>query len=66
MSLRPKAILLTPMVNDAGKIRQLKLDAQNTNLMVEDENAHVSIDIDGETIDKINSNKQHTTYCLLS
>ena len=43
-------------VNDAGRIRLLKLNSRKTKLMVVgDENANVSID--GETIDKVNSFK---------
>ena len=43
-------------VNYAGRIRLLKLNARKTNLMVVgDENANVCIDVDGETIDKVNS-----------
>ena len=39
-------------------IRILKLNARKNKLMVEgDENANVSIDVDGETIDKVNSFK---------
>ena len=45
-------------INYAGKIRLLKLNARKTKLMVVgDENANVSIDVDGETIDKVNSFK---------
>ena len=47
-------------VNDAGRIRLLKLNARKTKLMVVlvgDDNANVSIDIDGETIAKVNSFK---------
>ena len=45
-------------VNDAGRIRLLKLNARKTKLMVVgDENTNVSIDVDGETIDKVNSFK---------
>ena len=46
-------------VNDAGRKRLLKLNAQKTKLMVlvGDENTNVSIDVDGETIDKVNSFK---------
>ena len=44
-------------VNYAGRIRLLKVNAQKTNLMVGDENANVSIDVDGETIAKVNSFK---------
>ena len=45
-------------VNDAGRIRLLKWNARKTKLMVVgDENANVSIDVDGETIDKVNSFK---------
>ena len=40
-------------INDAGRIRLLKLNARKIKLMVVgDENADVSIDIDGETIAK--------------
>ena len=43
-------------VNDAGRIRLLKLNARKTKLMVVGgENANVSIDVDGETIAKVNS-----------
>ena len=43
-------------VNYAGRIRLLKLNARKTKLMVVgDENANVSIDVDGETIAKVNS-----------
>ena len=43
-------------VNDAGRIRLLKLNARKTKLMVVgDDNANVSIDIDGETIAKENA-----------
>ena len=46
------------MVNDAGRNRLLKLNTRKTKLMVVgDENANVSIDVDGETIDKVNSFK---------
>ena len=42
-------------VNYAGRIRLLKLNARKTKLMVVgDDNANVSIDIDGETIAKAN------------
>ena len=45
-------------VNDAGRKRLLKLNARTTKLMVVgDENTNVSIDVDGETIDKVNSFK---------
>ena len=45
-------------VNDAGRIRLLKLNARKTKLMVVgDENANVSIDVNGETIDKVNAFK---------
>ena len=45
-------------VNDAGRLRLLKLNARKTKLMVVgDENANVSIDVDGETIDTVNSFK---------
>ena len=45
-------------VNDAGRIRLLKLNARKPKLMVVgDENANVYIDVDGETIDKVNSFK---------
>ena len=45
-------------VNYAGRIRLLKLNARKTKLMVVgDDNANVSIDIDGETIAKVNSFK---------
>ena len=45
-------------VNDAGRKRLLKLNARKTKLMVVgDKNANVSIDVDGETIDKVNSFK---------
>ena len=45
-------------VNDAGRKRLLKLNARKTKLMVVgDENTNVSIDVDGETIDKVNSFK---------
>ena len=45
-------------VNDAGWIRLLKLNARNTKLMVVGEaNGNVSIDVDGETIAKVNSFK---------
>ena len=45
-------------VNDAGRKRLLKLNARKTKLMVVgDENTNVSIDVDGETIDKLNSFK---------
>ena len=45
-------------VNDAGRIRLLKLNTRKTKLMVVgDDNANVSIDIDGETIAKVNSFK---------
>ena len=45
-------------VNDAGRKRLLKLNARKTKLMVVgDENANVSIDVVGETIDKVNSFK---------
>ena len=45
-------------VNDAGRIRLLKLNARKTKLMVVgDENANVSIDVDGETIAMVNSFK---------
>ena len=45
-------------VNDAGRIRLLKLNARKTKLMVVgDENVNVSIDVDGETIAKVNSFK---------
>ena len=41
-------------VNDAGRKRLLKLNARKTKLMVVgDENTNVSIDVDGETIDKV-------------
>ena len=44
--------------NDAGRKRLLKLNARKTKLMVVgDENTNVSIDVDGETIDKVNSFK---------
>ena len=43
-------------VNDAGRTILLKLNARKTKLMVVgDENANVSIDVDGETIAKVNS-----------
>ena len=43
-------------VNDAGRTILLKLNARKTKLMVVgDENANVSIDVDRETIDKVNS-----------
>ena len=43
-------------VSYAGSIRLLKLNARKTKLMVVgNENAKVSIDVDGETIDKVNS-----------
>ena len=45
-------------VNNAGKIRLLKLNARKNKLMVVgDEYVNVSIDVDGETIDKVNSFK---------
>ena len=45
-------------VNDAGRIRLLKLNARKTKLMViGDENANVSIDVDGKTIANVNSFK---------
>ena len=45
-------------VNDAGRIRLLTLNARKTKLMaVGDENANVYIDVDGETISKVNSFK---------
>ena len=45
-------------VNDAGRIRLLKLNTRKTKLMVVgDENANVSIDVDGETIAKVNAFK---------
>ena len=45
-------------VNDAGRIRLLKLNARKIKLMVVgDENANVFIDIDVDTIDKVNSFK---------
>ena len=45
-------------VNDAGRKRLLKLNARKTKQMVVgDENANVYIDVDGETIDKVNSFK---------
>ena len=45
-------------VNDAGRIRLLKLNARNIKLMVVgNENANVFIDVDVETIDKVNSFK---------
>ena len=45
-------------VNDAGRRRLLKFNARKTKLMVVgDENANVSIDVDEETIDKVNSFK---------
>ena len=46
-------------VNDAGRKRLLKLNARKTKLMVlvGDENTNVSIDVDGETVDKVNSFK---------
>ena len=41
-------------VNDAGRIRLLKLNARKIKLMVVgDENANVFIDVDVETIDKV-------------
>ena len=46
------------IVNDAGRIRLLKLNARKTKLMlVGDEHANVSIDVDGETIANVNSFK---------
>ena len=45
-------------VNYVGGIRLLKLNARKTKLMVVgDENTNVYIDVDGETIDKVNSFK---------
>ena len=45
-------------VNDAGRIRLLQLNARKTKLMViGDEITNVSIDVDGETIAKVNSFK---------
>ena len=45
-------------VNDAGRIRLLKFNARKPKLMVVgDETANVSIDVDGETIAKVNSFK---------
>ena len=45
-------------VNDAGRIRLLQLNARKTKLMVVgDNNANVSTDVDGETIAKVNSFK---------
>ena len=45
-------------VNDAGRIRLLKLNARKTKLIeVGDENANVSIDVDGETMAKVNTFK---------
>ena len=45
-------------VNDAGRIRLLTLNARKNKLMViGDANANVSIDVDGETIAKVNSFK---------
>ena len=45
-------------VNDAGRKILLKLNARKTKLMVVgDENTNVYIDVDGETIDKVNSFK---------
>ena len=45
-------------VNDAGRKRLLKMNARKTKLMVVgDENTNVSFDVDGETIDKVNSFK---------
>ena len=45
-------------VNYAGRIRLLKLNARKTKLMVvRYENTYVSIDVDGETIAKVNSFK---------
>ena len=45
-------------VNDVGRIRLLKLNAHKNKLMVVgDENANVSIDVDGETVAKVNSFK---------
>ena len=48
--------IIVHRVNDAGMIRLLKLNARKTKLMVVgNENANVSIDVDGETIDKVNN-----------
>ena len=45
-------------VSYAGRIRLLTLNTRKTKLMVVgDENANVSIDVDGETIDKVYSFK---------
>ena len=54
----PQEINIVHKVNYAGRIRLLKLNARKTKLMVVgDDNANVSIDIDGETIAKVNSFK---------